>query len=115
MERVMKHTKGPWNQCCAETTPHFVFADEDQAICSLRCNDPVNSDYNHMEGVVTNEERIANAKLIAAAPDLLEACIWAVDQFKILADKGLYPEHLLTENGGNGVMPLVNAIKKATE
>lgn len=68
----IRHTKGTWNQCCADTTPHFVFADEDKAICAIRCNDPANTDYNNMEGIITNEERIANAKLIAAAPDLLD-------------------------------------------
>lgn len=56
-----------------------------------------------------------NEKLIAAAPDLLAACQWALEQFKILADKGLYPEHLLQENGGEGMMPLVKAINKATK
>lgn len=64
---------------------------------------------------VNKEEAEANGRLIAAAPDLLDACIWAKEQFKILADKGLYPEHLLAEKGGDGMMPLVNAIKKATE
>lgn len=71
--------------------------------------------YEPLEDIVTMEERKANARLIQSAPDLLEACLWAVEQFKIIADKGNYPEHLLTENGGDGIMPLVKAIKKATE
>jgi hypothetical protein len=60
-----------------------------------------------------NEEHEANQKLIAAAPDLLEACEWAVKQFKRLADEGRYPEFMLANNGGNGIMNLVNAINKA--
>jgi hypothetical protein len=32
-----------------------------------------------------------------------------------LADEGRYPEFMLSQNGGEGVMPLVNAIKLATE
>jgi len=50
-----------------------------------------------------------------AAPELLEALIWAKEQFKILADKGQYPEHLLTQNGGDGIMKITNAINKATK
>jgi len=60
------------------------------------------------------DEDEANARLIAAAPELLNACLWAKEQFKILSDKGLYPEHLLQENGGNGFTILTNAIQKAT-
>ena len=37
-----------------------------------------------------DEEVWANARLIAAAPDLLEACITAIDW---LADKGVDPNH----------------------
>ena len=48
------------------------------------------------------------------ADELLEACKWAKDQFKKLADQGKYPDFVLIENGGDGLMPLVNAIKTAT-
>lgn len=47
--------------------------------------------------------------------DAMIACIWAKEQFVILADKGLYPEHFLQENGGNGFTTIADAIKKATE
>ncbi len=60
------------------------------------------------------EQYKANAKLCAAAPELLKACEWAIKQFEILADKGLYPEHMLHNNGGVGYMPIIEAIKKAT-
>lgn len=109
MTTEMKHSEGPWriNTTGFNTDHHGAgFSIEEEEgdgfyIATIEDIDPT-----------VNQ---ANAKLIAASPSLLEACIWAVGQFKILADKGLYPEHLLTENGGNGVMPLVNAIKKATE
>lgn len=48
-----------------------------------------------------------------AYADLAEACNWALEQFKRLADEGRYPEFMLSNNGGEGVMPLVNALKKA--
>ncbi len=49
------------------------------------------------------------------ADELLAACEWAKEQFKKLADEGRYPEFMLSQNGGEGVMPLVNAIKIAKE
>ena len=66
-------------------------------------------------GEVDDIEADANAKLMAAAPELLSACQWAVDQLKRLADEGKYPEFMLSENGGQGMMPLILAIKNATE
>jgi hypothetical protein len=49
------------------------------------------------------------------ADELLAACKWAKEQFLKLADQGKYPEFMLQQNGGNGVMPLSNAINKALE
>jgi hypothetical protein len=49
------------------------------------------------------------------ADELLSACEWAKEQFKKLADEGRYPEFMLSQNGGEGIMPIVNAIKLATE
>lgn len=68
----------------------------------------VTSGFGSLENEVT-------ATLFAASPELLKACQWALDQFKRLADEGCYPEFMLSKNGGEGVMPLVNAIKLATE
>jgi hypothetical protein len=64
---------------------------------------------------IPKEEAEANAKLIAASPVLLEALLWAKEQFQILADKGLYPEHLMQENGGEGITKITKAIKLALE
>lgn len=47
------------------------------------------------------------------ADELLAACEWAKEQFKRLADDGRYPEFMLTQNGGNGIMPIISAIKLA--
>ena len=45
-----KHTQGEWQQCCAETMPHFVVAGEDKAICAMRSNDPHSPQYEkHLE------------------------------------------------------------------
>jgi len=98
----LKHTKGEWT-----ATMDDVYSLEYGLIGNIICDAPKsNKSYENWE---------ANAKLISAAPDLLESLIWAKEQFKILQDKGLYPEHLLQENGGNGIMPIVNAINKATK
>jgi len=49
----------------------------------------------------------------AVADELLLACEWAVIQFKRLADDGKYPEFMFQQNGGVGIMPLVEAINLA--
>lgn len=104
-----KHTPGPWQY---DSDGHFVCVDMDASkmICDIRGWGWLQK-MGHQKAV---ETQIANAKLIASAPDLLEACQWALKQFEKLSDDGRYPEHLLSENGGNGFTPLVNAIKKAT-
>ena len=64
---------------------------------------------------VGEETAEANAKLFAAAPDLLEALIYALDILDDQAKKGHYPEKALLINGGNGLITLKQAIQKATE
>lgn len=81
----MKHTPGPWFACCVDEYPHYVFGEEaDKTICALCSNDPNDHDheYERHEGVVTLEERRANARLIAAAPELLEALKLCVERLK---------------------------------
>ena len=127
-----KHTKGTWayrktrrtiSHKHGETGQSYTIATEEESPkFSGKCIALVEAiDLTETPGFMAlnehkygNEEAEANAQLIAAAPDMLEALIWAKEQFKILSDKGLYPEHLLTENGGNGIMPIVQAINKAT-
>lgn len=73
-----KGTKGKWNACCTDKgkKSHYVFDGRVGTICAMLSNDPKDkdSDYDSMEDIVTVEQRQANAKLIAAAPELLEAC-----------------------------------------
>lgn len=106
----MKHTPGPWLQNGAA-----IYALQETG--KYHKGEPIleNRFYIFIQGPCSEEEKLANAKLIAAAPELLAACEWAVEQFKKLADDGKYPEHLLAQNGGSGYLPLVLAIKKATE
>jgi len=68
----MKHTEGEWRACCLDAKPHFIFAGEDKTICSIFHNDPKEPNYESLEGIVTKEECVANARLIQTAPDMLK-------------------------------------------
>ena len=69
-----KHSKGEWFACCLDAKPHFVFAGEgEKTICAMSHNDPNEEKYEKLMDTVTVEECRANARLIQAAPDLLEA------------------------------------------
>ena len=70
-----KHTKGPWEMLHEKDGDIWVFGNQKgrSAICRFL---PPKNKYIHGETIETIdliEENIANAKLIAAAPDLLEA------------------------------------------
>lgn len=82
----MKHTKGKWHSCCLDNKPHFIFAGEDgKAICTILHNDPNEPNYESMEGIVTKEECVANAKLIQAAPDMLKELQHIVERINRVA------------------------------
>lgn len=91
-----KHTPGPWfavdysGTICIQDG--HMYDDRD-----LLCYDPVFSDNDPL----SKEEVDANAKLIVAAPELLEACIAALEHHQ----------------GGHSEIgfKLREAIKKATE
>jgi len=70
-------SKGKWHACCLGEgkTSHFVFDAGEGTICTMLSNDPNDkeSDFESMAGIITVAERQANARLIASAPELLEA------------------------------------------
>ncbi len=69
-----KHTPGPWHACCADKVPHYVFDQSaEKTICQPLYNDPAHGKYEPACDTLTVEEMRANALLIAASPDLLEA------------------------------------------
>lgn len=61
---IMKHTKGPWMVEPHKDYDKFILVADKNSWIAKICND--DTDYN---------EALANAKLISAAPELLEALI----------------------------------------
>jgi len=106
MKTNIKHTKGKWRACCLDAKPHYIFAEENKTICSMFCNEKDEPNYESLEGIVTKEECIANAKLIATAPELLTVLIF-VKNILINAKKGQYD--------GITIRTINNVIKKAIE
>lgn len=100
-----KHTAGPWK--LGEIYKTDIFQDTNTGIPKWICTPGTT------EPQMSKQEQLANAKLIAAAPDLLEACMKTLQYFKNASDAGKYPEFLLQENGGEGFQYLEQAIQKA--
>jgi len=73
-----KHTPGPWAVHDHPTDPyqygHHVTTEDGLTICSVTYQLPVNTPHG-----VEEATRVANARLIAAAPELLEALQTLVD------------------------------------
>ena len=90
----MKHTKGPWH--LLEQGKHLSGGDGDHIVTAYIqdipvsiCDIPIaqqcglsNPTGKDLEYIVREKESIANGKLIAAAPDLLEACKYVVRYHK---------------------------------
>jgi len=86
----MKHTPGPWriNKATVHTRSENPYTIESA---------------NGKKCIVWGMRHKANARLIAAAPDLLEACQYVIEQLKTVPGK-TFP-----------ILPVLNAIKRATE
>ena len=95
----LKHTPGPWT--CGPTT-------NSEWIVYLLSHSP-HEPHKSIAKINNWENSKANAKLISAAPDLLEACQYVVNW------------HLLNDSGEGELFGLdfvttcISAIKKATE
>ena len=63
------HTPGPWTCHVVVSTPYIG----DPAEKRIACEYALNKQGNGVR-IVTQDEAYANARLIAAAPELLEAC-----------------------------------------
>lgn len=86
-----------------------------------------NGFYDTLEEITSTAELFAEAsnvqnacgftpqQLLDQRNDLLNACEWALSNFRRLSEDGKYPEFMLARNGGDGVMPLVKAITEATK
>ena len=77
-----KHTKGPWIH--SKHGFNVLTADEMHSICAVHAPNPGHTSEKDVQ------EHLANARLIAAAPDLLEACeasLWAVNAAECLGEK----------------------------
>ena len=113
MSKDSKHTPGPW----------LIAGEDGCTIYAVHHNGDfkdgkpflVNRFYARVEDCRfqggTADEARANGRLIAAAPDLLEALQKCVSVFEKLADAGNYPEPLFQKGGW---MFAAEAIAKAT-
>jgi hypothetical protein len=75
---MSKHTPGPWQVFTTKDGTRFIgIGDAD----GVGVTDPR---FGLWRG---GQEREANARLIAAAPDLLEALKWAIERLDLLAEQ----------------------------
>lgn len=117
-----QHTSGPWKYSIS--TPAQESAKHEGKNCGANCHIWANTDrliYGrdpgkaicfppHWRDEKDNTEEIANIKLIAAAPDMLESLEIAQLELKAWAD--LYPED---EDLPKALKMVREAIKKATQ
>lgn len=104
-----KHTPGPWVVHDHPTDPyqygHHVTTADGLTVCSVTYQLPVSTPHG-----VEEATRVANAHLIAAAPELLEALIKADQMFR---DVGFIAEADRLRPGSLG-SEIRDAIAKAT-
>lgn len=74
MSNIVKHTPGPWELWHTDLVIEPLTGD---SICQT---------YGGMDGKTMYKDYEANAKLIAASPELLEALIEMVNEYEIFSD-----------------------------
>jgi len=95
----MTHTPGPWTQNIGPTHPHYQIVCKGERIASVE-------DHTAQTG--------SNARLIAAAPDLLEACEKALPWIaKMIADQS-HLQAVAPKDCENTMQILQDAITLAT-
>lgn len=95
------HTPGPWTTDEQEHhEPHQdikIKANKHHTVCTLWIDDAPVRDFNSAQK--------ANARLIAAAPDLLEALQWAMSEIEALnINRDLDPSHNEAVNAANAAI-----------
>lgn len=99
----LNHTPGPWFIGQGKNTGSRTIIADDETWVGFA--------YGMRLGVGTVEQAEANAKLIAAAPDMLTALQAAID----LADKNLEADQPRTDECQKVYDQVISAIKKATK
>ncbi len=104
--KQMKHTTGQWNAVAQMPEGYSIETNEGKVIAFTQCDEDYNS-----ENPIIRAEEMANAKLIAAAPKLLEIVLKITEDIedgKINTKNGISKDSYVWHK-------LNNAIKAATE
>lgn len=83
----MKHTSGPWHDgfCRFDGRElHLIVGNNGTPVISY-----AHSEFRGLPDNKTDDERLANQRLILAAPDLLDACIAALE----ISDRTLHNQY----------------------
>lgn len=68
-----KHTPGPWDANTGYANPEFLPLMKNQRVRVIMSSNP-DCDVAYLQNLRPKEEEAANANLIAACPELLQAC-----------------------------------------
>lgn len=100
----MKHTTGNWNAVAQMPEGYSIETNDGKVIAFTQCDEDYNS-----ENPIIRAEEMANANLIAAAPEMLNLLEWIADEIENTPD--CLSDALL----GMIKIKADKAIKKATE
>ena len=92
----VKHTPGPWTYFVGNANGRGLIRVEVCGTASENCG-------HHIASFTRGHENEANARLIAAAPDLLAACKLHAAWAKSEKDGPKYPEGVTRDKGGDAI------------